>query len=160
MAFILPRSFLKTRMQRCFPLNWHLTHCLDLGVVSYNHNQKKHKVPTIFMIWEMKKEHRYLPPSNKNLIKDINKLGIFFVKEPNDANFSIRRVGSNAGKISICLNKNNNTHYFVKVYSPDLYLKVLELLKNKKWIVSTYTTGPKSLSKKEIAIYLLENLKA
>ena len=60
-AFILPKSFKKTSMQKCFPINWHLMECYNLPNDSFVIQGQSHNVPCVFQIWEKREYQRWIP---------------------------------------------------------------------------------------------------
>ena len=108
-SFILPKSFKKESLKNKIPLNFHLLVEKDLPEYSFIVDKKDYNVPCIFQIWIKKSKER-----NKN-IKQISKYFIF-VKKNDNPDISIRRIGTNAGKIYENIKeKNSNSHYFIKI---------------------------------------------
>jgi hypothetical protein len=144
-SFILPKSFRKESMQRCFPLRYNIVFELEISKDAFLINEKAYNVPCVFQIWEKKDTDRYITP-------DIEPAGYSFVKKDENPDYSIRRVGVYAGSISTATqDKSSQSHYFIKLKENN------ELDINTYWTfiddldkVSTNTVGPKSISKKEI----------
>ena len=133
-SLILPKSFDKYFMKKTIPLNFHLIKSYDLPDNSFNL-----PIKCIFQIWIKKNKFR-------KIIKKIKTNKYYkFVKKNENPTFAIRRVGSKSGYIYYdYLNKNINTHYFVKLFKN--YKKIKKInLKEKN-----YTLGPNSISKMDI----------
>ena len=141
-SFILPRSFNKYFLQKSIPLNFHL-------IKSYNLPDNSFGLPPIkcvFQIWKKKKYNR------KDIIKKIlpNK-NYKFVSKYQNPDIAIRRVGSKSGYIYYdnLNNKNNNTHYFIKIFKKYKKIQKLELNKEKKNTLAAF-----SISKFDIILNL------
>lgn len=110
-TFILPRTFRKESIQRKLNKFFHLIYDEDLPKNSFLVAGKEHDVPTVFQIWKKEKEP-----------KKFEKFDIFsndyirwVTKE--QAEFVIRRVGGNAGKVFYNTNLKNfniNSNYFCR----------------------------------------------
>ena len=133
-SFILPKSFDKYFMKKTIPLNFHLVKSYDLPDNSFNL-----PIKCIFQIWIKKNKFR-------KIIKKIKTNKNYkFVKKNENPTFAIRRVGSKSGYIYYdYLNKNINTHYFVKL------LKNYKKIKKINFKEKNYTLGPNSISKMDI----------
>ena len=108
-AFILPKSFKKDSFRNRIPLEYELKYELDLEPNSFTLLNAEYDVPCIFQIWELQSKLRVinvLPKSSKNFE---------FVKKQDSPDFSMRRVGVNAGKIyNEIEDKSEQSHYFLK----------------------------------------------
>ncbi len=142
-SFILPKSFKKDSLQKHFKLNYHLIHEWDIPEHAFMINDKQSNVPCVFQIWKYKQQYR------NELEKEIPN-GYMFVKKAETPDIAFRRVGVNAGKISIdILDKNEQSHYFIKFINNknlDLNLNYLKKLS----FEHNNTVGPKSISKQQI----------
>lgn len=139
LAFILPKSFKKQSLQNKIPVYFHLIQQIDLPENSFILDNKDYDVPCIFQIWELKNYKRKID-------KTIKSSKYFkFVKKNEFPDYSIRRVGFYAGKIDKDIDKNIQTHYFIKI----LDNQFLELY-NKITFDFDNTVGPRSISKQEI----------
>ena len=138
-SFILPLSFAKSSMQKTVPSQFHLVHSYHIPNHSFYYNEKVFDIPCVFQIWEKKEYHRKID-------KKVRPIGYRFVKNQDDADVAVRRVGSYAGKILDIQNRNSNSHYFVKLDNPKqlIKLKDINIPSNK------FVTGPRSISKKDI----------
>lgn len=153
-AFILPKSFKKSSMQRHFPVHYTCVLQYDLPENSFLVNHKEHDVPCVFQIWNKSSQSRSMP--NKHIPK-----GYIFLKKENipyDALalvVAFRRVGVYAGKIynDNILEKSHQSHYFIQFENQEIKNKCLE-----KYDWTQYehdnTVGPKSLSKQDCICYL------
>ena len=106
-GFILPRTFRKSSVTNSLDLNFWLLeeHILDKN--SFTLEGKPYAVPCVFQIWEYRVEKRtkiQLPITHSDFS--------FVSKE--EADFSIRRVGANAGKINPHNNYAAASNYFIK----------------------------------------------
>jgi len=142
-SFILPLSFAKSSMKKTVPRQFHLIHSYQLPKQSFYYNKNIYDIPCIFQIWE-KRDY------NRKIDKKITPIGYHFVKKAEDADFAVRRVGSYTGKILNVVNRNKNSHYFVKL---DDSMQLQEL-KDINIPSNKFVTGPKSISKKDIIINL------
>jgi 16S rRNA A1518/A1519 N6-dimethyltransferase RsmA/KsgA/DIM1 with predicted DNA glycosylase/AP lyase activity len=143
-SFILPKSFKKDSMQKHFSNKFHLIYEMDLPKNSFLVNTIETDVPCIFQIWEKN--------DKKERIKIIKNepLHFKFVKKEINPDISFRRVGVNAGNISIEINnKSSQSHYFIKFTNNKSINENLEQLKKNKFDFNN-TVGPKSISKPEL----------
>jgi hypothetical protein len=142
-AFILPKSFKKDSYKNTFPLNFHLISSLKLKENAFIINGNPYNVPCIFQVWQKKDTNRKVPKYNESLYFE-------FVKKSSNPDFSIRRIGVNAGRISNKIEEKSETsHYFIKLKKNitrkkfmNIYIKVNFPFDN--------TVGPKSISKSEL----------
>jgi hypothetical protein len=138
-SFILPRSFKKDSLKKHFSLNYHLIYEMDLPENSFLINNKETDVPCIFQIWERQLELRNIP---KKLIPN----GYKFVKKNEEPDIAFRRVGVNAGKISLnILDKSIQSHYFIIFENKNVIKKLYDIE-----FECNNTVGPKSISKQEL----------
>ena len=141
-AFILPKSFRKESMQKCFNLFFSLDVEIDLPSNSFTINKKIHDVPCIFQIWKRSDKKRFIKPiqTPKSFI---------YVKKNEHPDFSLRRVGVYAGNISEEFeNKSEQSHYFIKLnesINKSMFVKKYNTIN----FEHNNTVGPKSISKKE-----------
>lgn len=150
LAFILPKSFKKSSMQKVFPLTFHLIFELDLPLNSFyiekSATQKSYDVPCIFQIWDHQSIHRYISPK-------LDPIGFSYVVFNDKPDFSLRRVGVNAGMISCDLNKSKESHYFIRLddkYKNQSKWNEIFIEKYKQHqFKHNNTVGPKSISKQE-----------
>jgi len=141
-SFILPRSFKKQSMKDKIPLNFHCISEIDLPEKSFLLNDKNYDVPCIFQIWEKRDIKR-------EKTKKLKPTKYKFIKKDQNPDISFRRVGVYAGKIEQKIeNKSSQSHYFIKFDSfNDILFDKLKLIEFKE---SSYTVGPKSISKQEL----------
>ena len=85
-AFILPKSFKKFSMQKCFPVNWHLMEQFEIPDNSFVIQGKSHNVPCVFQIWEKREFQRWIP-------EIAEPKGYKFTKKEENPDYSLRRVG-------------------------------------------------------------------
>jgi len=142
-AFILPLSFRKQSVKNKIPLFFHLMSEFILPKNSFTSNGVDYNVPCVFQIWEKQSKTRIIPKNIKN------SKYFKFVKKNENPEFSIRRVGFYAGKLSKDINKNESTHYFIKVLD-DIFFDIWDKIDFSK----ENTVGPRSISKQEIYIEL------
>jgi len=139
-AFVLPKSFKKESMQKVFPLKYHLDFEEDIGKDAFIANGKPYDVPCVFQIWVKKEQDR-------EIMEKEEPKGFKFVKKNENPDYSLRRVGVNAGRLSKdILDKSEQSHYFIKVEqnSDHFIIKYQHI----KWEHNN-TVGPKSISKPE-----------
>jgi predicted RNA methylase len=142
-SFILPKSFKKDSMQKCFEKHYHLTHEIDLLENSFLVNGVESDVPCVFQIWKYKEELRQVV--DKKL-----PLNFKFVKKEDNPDISFRRVGVNAGTIMKEIDdKSFQSHYFIKFTNNKTIDGNIKNLKSIKFNFNN-TVGPKSISKPEL----------
>jgi len=152
-SFILPKSFKKDSMQNHFPKQFHLIYQMDLDANSFLQDGNPVDVPCVFQIWQKQEEER------ASLIKlDADPTIFQFVKQDENPDISFRRVGVNAGAITVATSENQwlqeksvQSHYFIKFASTSDKNKS-ELIKkiSKIKYEEDNTVGPKSIGKQEI----------
>lgn len=142
-CFILPRSFKKTSMSNCFPLQFHKLYEIDLVEKSFLFEGVEYSVPCVFQIWQKKDVEREVQPKHK--CQEWYEI----VKKTNKPNIAFRRVGGYAGKFIFDNFEmlSAESHYFIKCKHVDDALK--HSLNTLTWITNN-TTGPKSISKQEL----------
>tara|TARA_B100001287_G_scaffold273942_1_gene278334 strand:- start:780 stop:2126 length:1347 start_codon:yes stop_codon:yes gene_type:complete len=139
-AFILPKSFKKDSFQSVFPPNYHLEYQDDVGKDAFTANGNPYDVPCVFQIWRKKETNRVIP-------EKLTPINFKFVKKTENPDYSLRRVGVYAGRLSKDIeDKSEQSHYFIKVeQNSDLFIIKYQ---NIKWEHNN-TVGPKSISKQE-----------
>ncbi len=146
-AFILPKSFKKESMQKCFPLNFHLIGELDISLNSFCVDKESYNVPCVFQVWRKKKSEREV--STRQIPN-----GYTFVKKSQDPHFSIRRVGGTAGKIDRNYDeKSEESHYFIRL-DDENFMEEFENKYNNIEFETNNTVGPKSIGKYEFIRYI------
>ena len=135
----------KESCKNTFPSNFHLVYSHNLPKNSFYLNGNEYKdIPCVFQVWKKDKKERV--KKNKQECKYFT-----FVKKNENPDFSIRRVGGNAGYIDKKIsNKSIESHYFIKLKNiiPQEFINKLlipcfnEERKN--------TVGPRSISKQEL----------
>ena len=141
-SFILPKSFKKDSMKKCFEKHYHLISEIDLLENSFLVNDIETNVPCIFQIWQLKNISRI------EIDKKIP-VNFKFIKKEDNPDISFRRVGVNAGMIQTEINKSSQSHYFIKFTNNKTLDENLEKLKLIKFNFNN-TVGPKSISKQEL----------
>jgi len=152
-SFILPKSFKKDSLKKHFPQHFHLIEEKDLPTNSFLVNDIEYDVPCVFQIWEKQTEKREV---SAKLVPN----GYSFKTMKEDENLicdiSFRRVGINAGDISVYTEKSKKSkqsHYFIKfdnIYDVDDKEEFIKKFKNINFSSSENTVGPKSISKQEL----------
>ena len=152
-SFILPKSFKKDSLKKHFPLHFHLIEEKDLPTNSFLVNDIKYDVPCVFQIWEKKDNER-------EVVEKLVPNGYSFKTKKEDENLicdiSFRRVGINAGDISVYTEKSKKSkqsHYFIKfdnIDDVDDKEEFIKKFKNINFSSSENTVGPKSISKQEL----------
>jgi hypothetical protein len=151
-SFILPKSFKKDSLKKCFDNYFHCIIQYDLPNNSFVINNKIVNVPCVFQIWVKQKIIR-------NIKTKESPYNFIFVKKNENPDISFRRVGGTAGKITRVIDdKNIQSHYFIKFTNKFSIDENLKLLSNIKFD-NNNTVGPKSISKTEIIIQFNEILK-
>jgi predicted RNA methylase len=143
LSFILPKSFKKDSLKRSFPLNFHLVFECDLPKNSFLVDTVEHDVPCVFQIWEKKNVNRIV-------IEKLEPINFTFVGKTENPDISFRRVGVNAGTISINIDeKSIQSHYFIKFTNGKNIAHNIEILKLIQFNHDN-TVGPRSISKQEL----------
>lgn len=143
-AFILPLSFKKKSIQDRLNLNFWLQKEIDLtNGYFFLKDKTKISVPCVFQIWQKKDTKR-----EKIKSKTTTCLFDFVLKD--QADFRIQRVGGNAGKASLDLNKAVSSNYFIKNKTSLTNEQFINLINSITFPEIEYTVGPKSLSKNEL----------
>ena len=149
-AFILPKSFKKDSMQKCFDLYFNLVTCIDLPKNSFIIDDKEYDVPCVFQIWKKCLTTREI--LSAEIPKYYN-----FVKISENPDFSFRRVGVYAGKLDDNYkDKSIQSHYFIKLNNnidKDEFKKKFNSIK----FNTDNTVEPKSISKMEL-IHILNEM--
>ena len=150
--FILPKTFRKESVQKKLNTNFHIIYESDLPKNSFLVDNKEHDVPCLFQIWEKRNYQR----KHKKL-----KNGFIEYTHPDKADFVIRRVGGNAGKVFVGEDFKKfaiHSNYFCKALRKDI--NIIEILKNIEFShVVNNTAGVRSLSKGEISNILHQKIK-
>jgi hypothetical protein len=142
-SFILPKSFKKDSLKKAFPLHFHLIFQSDLPENSFMVDSLEYDVPCVFQIWEKRDTMRDVEPV-------LQPIYFKFVKQTENPDISVRRIGVNAGVISQnTIDKSVESHYFIK------FTNSKSIEDNVKTLLGiTYefdnTVGPKSISKQEL----------
>ena len=147
-AFIVPRTFRKISLQKQLHKKMHLLEDSEVPLNSFIRFGNVYDVPCLWQIWRRMKDNRIALslPSVDHLIR---------YTTPSDAEFAMRRVGFNAGRI---IDKDigglsKTSHYFMR----ELRSGVAEAMRNVDWTeITKNAVGPRSLSKAEIAFKLKE----
>lgn len=152
-AFILPLSFKKDSVQNNLDLNFSLKNELILNEVNFNvKNEANIKVPCVFQVWEKTNSKR-----EKIKLKTTSEL--FNFTTPDKADFRIQRVGGNAGKASLDLNRAISSNYFIKNNSSKSNEDFINFINELSFPSISFTVGPKSLSKGELIKIIEDNWK-
>lgn len=150
-GFILPRTFRKNSVQNSIDLHFHLVEDVLLPEKSFTLEGKPYSVPCVFQVWEYKNEKRAkinLPTSHKD----------FSFTEKENADFSIRRVGANAGKLNPHNNFSVSSNYFIKANISNVE-SIFGSAENDLKEAAKNTAGNPSLSKAELVhIYELNKI--
>jgi hypothetical protein len=142
-SFILPKSFKKDSLKKTFPLNFHLIFEIDMPYKSFLVNGIEHNVETIFQIWVKKNVKRMI-------IEKLEPINFTFVGKTENPDISFRRVGVNAGTITINIDeKSIQSHYFIKFTNGN---SVTDNINKLSTIIYDFnnTVGPRSISKQEL----------
>lgn len=146
-AFILPRSFKKISIQNKLPLNFWLAHEIEVPKNSFTLNEQPYDVPCVFQIWKKQETLRELikfPMASKYFT---------FVKNKEDADFRVQRVGGNAGKAYTDKDGAASSNYYLKNTSSFTTEELISILNTVEYETIEYTVGPKSLPKGEFIFY-------
>lgn len=137
-AFVVPKSFKKESVQDKLSLNFSLTSESSFDEDIFSFQGKDYMVPCVWQVWKKQpipreKSKKYTPTSFEYTTSD-------------KANCSIRRVGVYAGKAFLTTEKSKQSHYFIKVNEPELFV---DKINQYKWEHDN-TVGPRSISKNEL----------
>lgn len=162
-AFILPRTFRKNSCVNRLDRNFFLVFEYVLNPYSFTFEGTDYDVPCVFQIWSNVsfisnfKSKIDIPVDKIRIIpKKLKKTSDFeFVKNSNNPDIAIRRVGVNAGKIFTddIESRSKESHLFIKILEKEKFNFVLNKLKEigLETIDSKYdTAGNPSISKDEI----------
>lgn len=142
-SFILPKSFKKDSLKKCFPLNFDIVFQEELPMNSFILDKKECNVPCVFQIWKKNKYNR-IPPLK------LHPQGFHFVKKHDNPDISFRRVGVYAGKIKRDCNVSPESHYFLK-FDTKLSLDLYNTLSEISFDDCKYNTvGSNSISRQEL----------
>lgn len=118
-AFILPRTFMKSSIQNRLDNNFHLEYQEVLPNNSFLFNGKDYNVPTVFQIWS-KQKYKRTKTVDPTTHKDFE-----FVKKSELYDFAIQRVGVNAGRIKMPdINLSEQSHYFIQSQYIDIFEQI------------------------------------
>jgi len=150
-AFILPISFKKYSVQDKIDKNLHKTKEMVLPKNSFILGDVEYDVPCIFQIWEWKKEER-----DKRTRKTSSEF-FDFVKKEDNPDCRIQRVGGNAGKASIDLDKSSESNYFIRIKNDMSVQEFVDYTNTLVFPGRDYGVGPRTLSKDELITVFEEN---
>ena len=142
-AFILPLSFKKDSIQNRLDLSFALAQEKILPANSFLLNGEPYGVPCVFQVWEkqaVKRTPKKLP-TTCDFLEFMGKDG---------ADIRIARVGGNAGKASLDLDKSLASNYFIKNKTDLSNERLIEIVNDAIFPSVAFTVGPKSLSKGEL----------
>jgi len=152
-AFIIPKTFKKQSIHNRLNLNFKLVYEEDLLKNSFILNNEPYDVPCCFQIWKRSDRKR------KIIKTDFKNEYFEFIKNTNEANLAVRRVGGRSGKANMDIkNSNKNCHYFLKVNTEKITVNLLleEINKIDFSDIVNSTAGVKSLSKPEFLNEILK----
>jgi len=174
-AFVLPRTFRKPSVINHLNRKFHLMYEEILPLDSfYTPEEESYKVPTVIQLWEKKKEDREIIPVYKTCedFEFVSKENLTCVPlqvwPPNPvfgevsyvtgADFSIQRVGGNAGKVFDGCKRHWRSHHFIKIKNHKVDVKAI--FESIDWEVADGpkfdTVGNPSISKNDFIRYYLE----
>lgn len=146
-AFILPRSFRKISIQNKLPLNFWLTKELTIPKNSFLLNDKPYDVPCVFQCW-----NKLSVPRSKIILPTSSNY-FTFVKNKEEADFRVQRVGGKAGKAFLDKNGAISSNYYIKNLTPIPIDDLVQELNKIEYETLEDTVGPKSLPKGEFIYY-------
>lgn len=107
-AFVLPRTFRKRKLQNRLNRNFHLVHEQVVPPNAFLFMGKPYNVPAVFQIWERRGVERALHITKTNHPD-------FEFTTRDKADFAIQRVGARAGRTHHDFERSANSHYFIRV---------------------------------------------
>lgn len=138
-AFIVPKTFQKISIHNKLNVSFAIVSECELLKNSFLLNGQSYDVPCVFQIWQRCNTPRVaLKLFEEKYLKFVTK---------SEADFAIRRVGGNAGKVLQGLEHNPSTTYFCKVLIPDIKRIVGSIDFSQ---IANATAGVRSISKLEI----------
>lgn len=143
-AFIVPRSFDKPSVQNRIHKNLHLKSSTVLPVKAFTLDGIDYAVPCVFQIWE-----------KRDTVRDLHFLKtstdcFTFVKKSDFPDFSIRRVGGNAGKASLNTNVSDQSNYFLRASDGNSAEELVEFINTLDFPMRDLGVGPRTISKGEL----------
>ena len=148
-AFILPKSFVKSSMSNAFSSMFHCAQSIELAKNAFILNDSPYDVPCVFQIWQKKDIARAV-------VSKVAACGFQYMKAEDDMKYDIalRRVGGLAGK---CYAPSDGpfsvqSHYFLKFDSTNQLDELMKKINDHTF--PSNTVGPRSLSKSEINVVL------
>ncbi|MDA8000207.1 MAG: SAM-dependent methyltransferase [Alphaproteobacteria bacterium] len=143
-AMILPRTFRKDSVVNRLNRKFHLDREWILPENSFEFNAHPYSVPTVFQVWTFSDKLREIrnPPKSHGHFS--------FVKQREQADFAVQRVGVAAGAVKTNMLKiSPNSHYFLKAEADAS--RVLDAFREINWSSVKYdTAGNPSLSKSDV----------
>lgn len=143
-AFIVPRSFDKPSVQNRIHKNLHLKSSMVLPVKAFTLEGIDYAVPCVFQIWEKRDIVR-----NLHFLKTSTDY-FTFVKKNDSPDFSIRRVGGNAGKASLNVNVSEQSNYFIQVPAGKSAATLVDFINTLDFPMRDLGVGPRTISKGEL----------
>lgn len=153
-AFIVPKTFRKASVINRLNKKFHIIHDEEVPKNSFIFNEKVYNVPCCLQIWIKDKEERDL--IKRYSFNDVKNW--FIITSPDNADFSIQRVGQKAGTIKTKDFKHYSqlSHYYIKMFDP----KVLEIFNMVDFNSVKYNTaGNPSVSPSELIEIWLKKAK-
>jgi len=153
-AFVLPKTFKKASIINRLHKKFHLIYDEDVPANSFIFNEKPYDVWCCAQIWIKKSKDR---PKIK-ILKLTSMKPWFEIVDPDQADFSIQRVGGRAGTIRTENFKNysSQSHYFIKQHD----LRTLKIFQSIDFEKTKYNTaGNPSISPSELIKLWLEQAK-
>lgn len=151
-AFIIPRSFDKDSLKRRVDKNFHLASSTTLPPKSFTIDGELYAVPCVFQVWIRGTQPR------ADVALKLTTNHFRFVKKSDNPDFSIRRIGGNAGKASMNTDVSDQSNYFVlntATLSVDEFVAHINSL---KFPSRDMGVGPRSISKGELITVIEKSL--
>lgn len=151
-AFILPPSFSKESVLR--KVGRKLVDTIPVENDGYRISGGTKQIPSMFVIYDGREE--YTPRTSR--LDDLP--FIFLAKSKSDlADFTIRRVGGNAGTASEDVDVSVESNYFCRMRDDASVTldEVINVINSASFDVRDRTVGPRSLSRDEIAWEIADN---
>lgn len=151
-AFIVPRTFQKTSIQRRIPPHFHLVREELLPLEAFVFDGRPYAVPCVFQIWQEQLLPRPLPLDGAGGLTHPD----FCFTTKDHADFAFQRIGVRAGLVTRQFaHRAASSHYFLKA-THDQTPSVEMLLSQISWEgIKHRTAGNPSISKRElVAAYI------
>lgn len=149
--FIVPRTFQKKSIHRRLNKYFYLIEEYNLPENSFLFKNKEYNVTCCFQKWIKCNEKRNVEIKTTTKYFD-------FVKKSNNPDIAVRRVGINAGKYFLDIDKSESSFYFLKFKNKN-HIEYFKTLYNDLYNIGNNTAGCRSISKDELINWFEQKIK-